>query len=650
MKKKYILIALTITFIFMVLFSGKAAADGTSFVEINDISSTEATKTVTIDGILYEEEWGEASHSLIWFNVRDYANSSWFYESDRRMDLYFKNDANYLFFALKILEVEFIDRSGHTDINFEALEGENDFIVWASGNDVSVNYRIDESKVKCESTNNLSTGQGNIFAEFAIPLSLLNIQPGEDCGMHIEYFDDKYIQNTEFRGIGTNFFTIHTQQTESEVFKFINYASIYTYYLIPLTPLLIGFVASISLILSYWIRKKKGVIAPENYTIMKDGGIVNKSPKEHIKNTEEKVGNENPRKLKKPQIHRTHRIHQLRNASFVLLGLFIINLFYPILDDWVSFKDLAERVFNYSYLGLKILIALVILLVIIRILQLRGVSDRPKPKPWVILFFLLLTIWNFSSGFIYVSIMPNWNEVLDSKQWYYFWIEWGFFGISNALNIGTWGFFGTYLKKSTRIQVSTGIIIIVVTNLWSLLTNALYLIMIIGYYEILLPLLFFKLAIILAEFHGIVYGLLSFLGYLFIIRDFHSLIPDRTNTMNLRTSALSKKKTQFIYSFTSVVALGLFLIISINLNQSLQTGEDLSFLTRIFQFINFRDNTLFLPSIMLIFIVLIMVTFFEVIRSKKIWGIIIVLVCFWITIWYDFAMDRYIWATNYFFT
>jgi hypothetical protein len=638
MKKKYMLIALTVTIFFLVLFSDKAAADGTSFVEINDISSPEATKTVTIDGILDEGEWEDADHSLIWFNVRGSCYSSWCYESDRRMDLYIKNDAKYLLFALKIHDVEFIDRSGHTTINFSSLAGRTDFIVWASGHDISIGYSIDESKVKCDSTNTLSTGQGDIIAEFAIQLSVLNIQPGEECEMHIEYWDDKYIQSTEFRGIGTNFFTIHTQETESKVFRYMNFASIYQYYLIPLTPLLIGFAASISLILSNRIRKKKEIFAPK------------KSPDELLLNTEEKDANSNSRNVKNYQILRDHRIHQLRNATFTLLGLSIINLFYRILDDWVLFRDLATLVFMYSYLGLKILIALVTILVIIRILQLRRASDPPKPKLWVIFFFLMLIIWNFSSNFIYNSFMPNWNQIFESKAWYYLWIEWGIFGISNVLNIGTWVFFGIYIKKSTKIQISTGIIFIVVVNLWSLLVTALNVIFIIGYFEVLLPLVFLKLSLIFAEFQGIVYGLLSFLGYLFIIRDFHSLAPDRSNTMDLRTSALSKKKTEIIYVFTSVVALILFLIISINLNQSLQMYEGYSFFDRIMQYANFRENTLFLPSIMLIFIILIMVTFFEVIRSKKIWGIIVVMVCLWITIWYDFAMDRNIWETNYFFT
>jgi len=426
----------------------------------------------------------------------------------------------------------------------------------------------------------------------------------------------------------------------------MNFASIYKYYLIPLTPLLIGFTASISLILSNRIRKKKGVITHEKSPIAGNGNIVKKSPDGHDRNTEETERHVNSKNVQKSKIH---RIHQLRNGTFALLGLYIIDLFYPILDDWVLFEDLAAKVFNYSYLGLEILIALVSLLVIIRILQLRGVSNPPKPKPWVILFLLLLIIWKFSSSFIYVSFMPNWNQVFDSKAWYYLWIEWGFFGISNALNIGTWVFFGRYLKKSTRIQISTGIIIIVVVNLWSLLMNALNIIMIIGYFEILLPLLFLKLTIIISEFHGIMYGLLSFLGYLFIIRDFNSLSPNRSNTIGLQTSALSKKKTLFIYGFTSAVALGLFLIISINLNQSLQLDREFSFFLRFYQFRNFRDNTLFLPPIMLIFIILMMVTLMEVFRSKNLWGIIIVLVCFWITVWYDFAMDRYIWELNYFF-
>ncbi len=650
MKKKYILIALTTTFIFFVLFLGRGAASGTSFVEINDISSPEATKTVTIDGILDEGEWEDADYSQIWFNVR---NSSylWSYESDRQMDLYFKNDAKYLLFALKIHDVEFIDRSGHTTINFSSLEGREDFIVWASSEyDIMVDHRIDESKVKCVSTNTLSSGQGDIIAEFAIQLSILNIQPGEDCEMHIEYWDDKYIQSTEFRGMGTNFFTIHTQQTESQVFNYMNFASIYKYYLIPLTPLLIGLTASISIILSNRIRKKKGIIPLERTLNVETRDIMNESPDEYVRVSEEKDSKGNSMKVKKSQIHRTHRIHQLRNATFVLLGLYIINLFYPILDDWVFFEDLAVRVFNYSYLGLRILITLVTLLFIIRILQLRGVSDPPKPKPWVILFFLLLTIWNFSSSFIYHSFMPNWNQVFDSKEWYYLWIEWGFFGISNALNIGTWIFFGIYLKKSSGIQVSTGVVIIVAANIWNLLLNALNLIMIIGYYEILLPLLFLKLAFIFSEFQGLMYGLLNFLGYLFIIREFHSHVPNRLNTMDLQTSTLSKKKTIFIYGFTSAVALGLFLIISINLNQSLQINNEFDFMLRFYQFRNFRDTTLFLPPIMLVFIILIMMTLLEVFRSKKAWGIIIVLVCLWITVWYDFAMDRTIWEMNYFFT
>ncbi|QEE16802.1 hypothetical protein DSAG12_02632 [Promethearchaeum syntrophicum] len=646
MKKRFKFIALTTTFVFLVLFLGKAAADSTSFVEINDINSSEATKTVKIDGILEEGEWEDADHSVIWFNVKN-TSYVWSYETNRQMDLYFKNDANYLLFALKINDVEFIGRSGHTDINFSSLVGTSDFIVWASGNDISVGGSIDESKVKCVSTNTLSSGQGDIIAEFAIQLSILNIQPGEDCKMHIQYWDDKYIKSTEFRGIGTNFFTIHTHQTESQVFTYMNFASIYKYYLNPLTPLLIGFATSISLILTNRIRKKKGLITPEISSIEKNREIVKMSPEEHVRSTQEKDGNGNSKNMQKSQVHRTL---QLRNATFVLLGLQIINLFYPIFDDWVLFQDLASRVFNYSILVLGILITLVSLLVIIRILQLRGTKDPPRRKPWVILFFLLVPIWNFSSGFLYTSFMPNWNFIFDNKAWYYLWIEWGLFGISNALNIGTWVFFGIYLKKSTRIQVSTGIIIIVVINLWSLLVNALNIIMIIGYFEILLPLLFFKLALIFAEFHGIVYGLLSFLGYLFIIREFHSLSPDQSNTMNLRTSALSKKKTQFVYGFTSLVALGLILFISINLNQSLQMYEDYSFLKRFMQYVNFRDNTLFLPSIMLIFIILIMVTLFEALRSKKIWGIIIVMVCFWITIWYDFAMDRTMWETNYFFT
>ena len=645
MKKKYILIAFSAMIIFLVLFSSEAVADSTSFVEINDINSSEATKTVTIDGILDDGEWEDAEHSIIWFNVRN-LSYVWSYESDRQMDLYFKNDANYLLFALKIHDVEFIDRSGHTVINFSSIGGNNDFIVWASGNDISVGWRIDESKVKCVSTNTLSSGQGDIIAEFAIQLSILNIQPGEDCEMHIQYWDDKYIKSTEFRGIGTNFFTIHTQQTESQVFRYMNFASIYTYYLIPLTPLLIGLAASISLILSNKIRKKKGVISPKKYQITKIGDTMNKPPDEYVRNTEEKDDSLNSRIIKKSQIHRTH---QLRNATSVLLGLFIINLFYAIMDDWVLFKDLAERVFIYSSLGLMLLIALVSLLVIIRILQLRSVCDSPKPKPWVILFFLLLAIWKFLFLIIYVSLIPNWNEILESRAWYFLWIEWGLNGIFNVLTIGTAIFFGKYLKESTRIQDSTGILIIVVVNLWSLLVNALNVIMIIGYFEILLPLFFLKLAYILTEFNGLMYGLLSFLGYLFLIRDFHSLAPDRLNTTNLQTSALSKKKSLLIYGFTSAVALGVFLIISININQSLQIGNGFDSWTRSSQFWDFRDNTLFLPPIMVIFIILMMVTLMEVFRSKKLWGIIVVLVCFWITIWYDFAMDRYIWELNYFF-
>ncbi len=390
-------------------------------------------------------------------------------------------------------------------------------------------------------------------------------------------------------------------------------------------------------------RKKKGIISSKKYPIMKNGDTMNKSPDEYVRNTEEKNDNVNSRIIKKSQIHRTH---QLRDATFILLGLFIINLFYRIMDDWVSFRDLAEKVFAYSNLGLMLLITLVTLLVIIRVLQLRGASDPPKPKPWIILFFLFLIIWKYSSSFIYFSIMPNWNQVFESKEWYYLWIEWGFFGISNALNIGTWVFFGKYLKKSTGIQISTGIIIIVVANLWSLLVNALNVIFIVGYFKVLLPLVFLKLSIIFAEFSGIMYGLLCFLGYLFIILDFNSLYPNRSNTMGLKTSAHSKKKTMIIYGFTSAVALGLFLIISVNLNQSLQIDD---FWDRLFQFLNFRNNTLFLPPIMLIFIILMMMTLMEVFRSKNLWGIIVVLICFWIIIWYDFAMERYIWELNYFF-